>query len=339
MVATTWVGIDIGASTVKLGLLGPDNQPIGERRDYPSRAKIGPSSTMAVIEEGVNHLLREHGLKRDDVAGIGASMPTPVTEDGRCIYATNIHPTWVDLNVRSAIATATELPVVLMNDGDAAAYREYLLRRAAGSASDAMAQFITGTGLGGSVILHGELLSAPGVVAELGHVITDTGPDVDRCGCGAMGCAETRASLTGLANLVRHRVPQDCDLLELQGDPLDVAKRLRRLGQADSVHPTVRAIWHEYFTHIGRAARSVANVLGCDLVVLSGGAQEHEDGASTEAWTRFLDEGLAWIREELATSFSHLRSLRVEWSIDPLPDSAAYGAAAYARHRAHRDAN
>lgn len=334
MAANTWLGIDIGASTVKLGLLGHDNTPIGERRDYPSRAKTGPSSTMAVIQEGVAEILAEHGLGKGDIAGIGSSMPTPVTEDGRCIYATNIHPTWVGLNVRAEISGATGLPVVLMNDGDAAAYREYLLRVEAGSASEAMAQFITGTGLGGSVILHGELLAAPGVVAELGHVITDTGPDVDRCGCGAMGCAETRASLTGLANLVRHRVPEDTAVPELLGDPLDVARRLRRLGQADRVDPTVHAIWHEYFIHIGRAARSVANVLGCDLIVLSGGAQEREEGASTEAWTRFLDEGIGWIRSELSTSFSHLRELRVEWSIDPLPDSAAYGAAAYARHRA-----
>ncbi len=333
MAEPTWLGIDIGASTVKLGLLGPDNKPLGERRDYASRAKTGPSSTMAVIAEGVGEILAEHGLQKSDIAGIGASMPTPVTEDGSCIYATNIHPSWVDLNVRSAITKATELPVILMNDGDAAAYREYTLRIEKNSASEAMAQFITGTGLGGSVILRGELLSAPGVVAELGHVITDTGPDMDRCGCGAMGCAETRASLTGLANLVRHRVPENTDLPDLRGDPLDVAKRLRRLGQAETVHQTVHAIWHEYFMHIGRAARSVANVLGCDLVVLSGGAQEREAGASTEAWTRFLDEGLGWIREELSTSFSHLRSLRVEWSIDPLPDSAAYGAAAYARHR------
>ena len=319
-----FLGVDIGASTVTLGLIDANGRIVGTRHDYDSRARSGPQATMNVIAEAVPTLMEENGIPRSALAAVGACSPTPVSADGFCVYPTNIDASWRGVNVKDVLAQALSVPAFLLNDGDAAAYREYSVRSAEGTASDGMVQFITGTGLGGSIIVHGKIFAGPGVTAELGHVITDTSASADRCGCGAVGCAETRASLMGLANIVRHH--QDAgDLPEvLLGDPTQVARKLRGLVQTAAPLPEVEAMWQEYFTHIGRAARTVANTVGCDLIVISGGAQEREPEADDAAWRRFLDSGIS------QQSFPHLKEVRVEWAIDQLPDSAAYGAAAYA---------
>lgn len=327
-----YLGVDIGASTVKLGLIDEAGSLVGRRHDYDSRAHEGPAATMAVIAEAVPRLMEEHVGTGTRPLAVGACSPTPVSADGMCVYPTNIDASWEGVSVKGLLSETLRVPAYLLNDGDAAAYREYAVRRDTGQGSDGMVQFITGTGLGGSIIIRGEVFAGPSVTAELGHIVTDTAADADRCGCGATGCAETRASLTGLTNIVRRRAEAGNLPEQLTGEPRLVARKLRALGQADEPIAVVQEIWGEYFTHIGRAARSVANTVGCDLIVISGGAQEREAHASEAAWQRFLDTGLAAIRAELTRSFPHLRRIRVEWAVDQLADSAAYGAAAYARH-------
>ncbi|MBU1430716.1 ROK family protein, partial [Myxococcota bacterium] len=322
-----FLGVDIGASTVKLGLIDARGEVVGARLDLPSRANEGPEATLAVITAAVPDLLRALGDTHSTLRGVGVCCPTPISAEGECLHPPNIDASWSGFRVRDALSAALERPVFLLNDGDAAAFREFSVRAARGLASKGMAQFITGTGLGGALILNGAVFSGPIVAGELGHVVTDTSQTADRCGCGALGCAETRASLTGLANLVRLYGRRGPLPEALQGDPKRASYRLRALVQQPKVDPIVQAIWDDYFHHIGLAARSVANIIGCDLIVLSGGAQERESGTDEADWRRYLDRGVGIVRETLCASFPHLHSVRVEWALDALPDSAAYGAA------------
>lgn len=325
-----YLGIDIGASTVKLGLWDSENGVIGDRLDNPSRASEGPDATVNVIKNAAQEIFKINDINPKEVKAIGASCPAPIDPSGLCVYPTNIDRSWQGVNVQQKLSDSFSLPALLLNDGDAAAYREYTVREAQNQASSSMAQFITGTGLGGALIINGKIFSAPGVSAEFGHILVDTSENADLCGCGATGCAETRASLLGLRNMVKHRQAKGNVPEVLQGDPMEVAKILRDLGQADNPLQDVTDIWHEYFTNLGRAAKNVLNTIGCDLVVISGGAQEKQKTASDESYKRFKQDAIGWIRHEIDHSFPHLKNTRVEWSIDTLPDSAAYGAAQYA---------
>jgi glucokinase len=327
-----YLGVDVGATTVKLGLMNEKKEIIGSRYDYPSRAGEGPEATMSVVKTELAHILEKHSLDPNNLAAAGICCPTPVSPEGEIIYPPNIDISWKGVNVKDLLSETLSVPAILLNDGDAAAYREYSVREAHGKASAAMVQFITGTGLGGAVILNGRILEGvqPGVAAELGHILTDSSADADVCGCGATGCAETRASLVGLKNLVSLRQKKGSVPKELEGEPMDVAKRLRKLAQTSNPLEDVMAIWAEYFMHLGRAMRNVANTIGCNLLVVSGGAQEQEKTASDAEYQAFLDFGIREIRKELTGSFPHLASIPVEWSMDSIPDSACYGTADYA---------
>ncbi|MFO7030334.1 ROK family protein [Limnospira fusiformis CCALA 023] len=326
---SVYLGIDIGASTVKLGLFDPEKGIIGERLDRPSSASEGPDATVNVIKTATSELLEANDLQFQDLKAIGACCPAPIDASGMCVYPTNIDRSWQGVNIAQKLSDTLQLPALLLNDGDAAAYREYRIREAQNKASSVMAQFITGTGLGGALIINGKIWSAPAVSAEFGHICIDSSENADLCGCGARGCAETRASLLGLRNMVKHRQAKGNVPEALQGDPIEVAKTLRRLGQMDEPLSDVVAIWQEYFTSLGIAARNVVNTIGCDLIVISGGAQEREKTASDGAYQRFKQDAIACIRQGIDHSFPHLTQTRVEWSIDTLLDSAAYGAAQY----------
>ena len=326
---TVSLGIDIGASTVKLGLVDGEGRVLGQRLDNPSQAAGGPRQTMEVVSRAAAELCEANGLTLSELSVTGVCCPTPISRDGRCVYPTNIDISWKGAKIAEIVSQAIGTQAMLLNDGDAAAYREYWVRRSMGRASANMAQFITGTGLGGAIILDGEVLFGATVASELGHLPTESGASARACGCGARGCAETRASLIGLSNIVSDRRDSSWPQV-LQGEAREVAKRLRRLVQQEEVLPEVNGIWEEYFTHLGRAARTVANTIGCDLIILSGGAQEREAEVSDRAYQRYLDQAISWLKAELRCGFPHLSEVNVEWALDHLPDSACYGVAAYA---------
>ncbi len=328
-----YMGVDIGASTVKLGLYHRSKGIIGTRMDYPARANEGPEATMQVIKSASSAILEQHGLSAGALTAAGACCPTPIDLEGMCVYPTNIDDSWRGVNVKELLSRTLGVPALLLNDGDAAAYREYQVRKDRKIESPLMAQLITGTGLGGSVIIAGDILVGPLPATELGHIPTDSSSDADHCGCGATGCAETKSSLMGLRNLVRRRQALGNVPLELQGEPMTVAKTLRRLSQQDQPLSDVTDIWRIYFANLGVLSRIISNAFGCNLIVISGGAQEREAGVSEAAYERFKSDAIGWIRETLEAGFPHLRNVRVEWAIDEIPDSACFGAAQYAAAR------
>ncbi|HET6884758.1 MAG TPA: ROK family protein, partial [Rubrobacteraceae bacterium] len=113
-------------------------------------------------------------------------------------FAPNV--AWRDLDLRGELEARIDLPVVIENDANAAAWGEF--RFGAGSEVDHLVFVTLGTGVGGGVISHGVLLrGAQGSGCELGHVtIQATGP---RCACGNRGCLEALASGTAISRCAR----------------------------------------------------------------------------------------------------------------------------------------
>ena len=115
------------------------------------------------------------------------------------------------------------MPVVVENDANCAGWGEYV--HGAGQGSSNMVALTVGTGLGGAIVINGQLYRGSfGMAAELGHL--PMVPDGDHCGCGLRGCAERYTSGTSLENFAKSAVrrrPQDAKrLMELCGG--DISK-------------------------------------------------------------------------------------------------------------------
>jgi glucokinase len=177
------IGVDIGGTKVAAGVVNEEGAIIDTtRRDTPAD---DPMRTADVVADAVRELVVMH-----DVAAIGLGAAGFVdAERSTVMFAPNL--AWRDEPLRAAMEQRLGLPVVVENDANAAAWAE--ARFGAGRGEDYVIVITVGTGIGGGIVVGGQLLRGRfGVAAEIGHL--NIVPDGRRCGCGLQGCWEQYAS-------------------------------------------------------------------------------------------------------------------------------------------------
>src|SRR3954466_4549018 len=177
------IGVDVGGTKVAAGVVDEDGSVlVSTRRPTPSHSPDHVEETIAAV---VTELRREHEV---EAVGIGAAG---FIDDQRStvLFAPNL--VWRNEPLRDEVSKRLDLPVVVENDANAAAWAEY--RFGAGKGEDFLVCVTVGTGIGGGMVLGGELYRGRfGIGAEFGHVRVV--PDGYRCGCGNRGCWEQYAS-------------------------------------------------------------------------------------------------------------------------------------------------
>jgi glucokinase len=188
------IGIDVGGTKIAAGVVGEDGR-IGARahRDTPATSV---DDTAAAICDAAAELIGTHA---GEVEAVGIGAAGFVSSDrSTVLFAPNV--AWRDEPLGARVADVLKVPVVVENDANAAAWAEFVYGPAA-KVSDMV--FVTlGTGIGGGIVIDGELLrGAHGVAAEIGHMRVL--PGGYRCGCGARGCWEVYASGSALVREAR----------------------------------------------------------------------------------------------------------------------------------------
>jgi glucokinase len=197
------IGIDLGGTNLKLALLDGENR-IAARKTVPTGGADGHGAVIERMIEGVSALRAENEAAH--VIGIGIGVPGEVDmETGITGDLPNLPGRWRNVPVGPAVADATGLPVGMINDAKAFALAEYRLGAAKGA--DTALCVTVGTGIGGAVIAHGQILYGVGAMAgEIGHLILQ--PEGPRCTCGNLGCAETLANGPAIVGEAVRRVVQ-----------------------------------------------------------------------------------------------------------------------------------
>ena len=193
------VGIDLGGSSVKIGLVN-DKYEIIRRVTVPNDDDLSFDTVMGRIEGGVREL-----MGGETPAAIGIGVPSTVLD--RCIAIHTPNLDWRNCDVGSDMARRFGIVCAVGNDADCAALGEYLA--GAGTGCESMVFLTLGSGVGGGLIQHGQLMlgrsgshTSSGI--EPGHMkIVDGGR---RCGCGRRGCLEAYASATALISEIREVV-------------------------------------------------------------------------------------------------------------------------------------
>lgn len=194
------IGVDLGGTKILAGLVSADGVTGATlRRPTPHG---DPDAALAVVADMVSALMAEADRA---VVSVGLDVPGPCDAEGAIVFfAPNLG--WHDVPVRAMLQERIELPVMVENDGNAAAWGEF--RFGAGEDIDEFAMVTVGTGIGGGIIVDGRLLrGAHGAAAEIGHmnVVVDGRP----CGCGRFGCWEQYASGNALVREARDLATSD----------------------------------------------------------------------------------------------------------------------------------
>ncbi|MDF2820819.1 MAG: glcK2 [Clostridiales bacterium] len=188
------LGIDIGGTTIKIGLVTKDGDLQGKWEIHTDKSENG-KNILSDIANKVTLILQEKNLSKDDVIGIGLGVPGPVDDAGNVLGCVNLG--WGEFNVADELSKITGLKVKAGNDANVAALGEMWQGGATGRQDVVM--LTLGTGVGGGVIVGGKVLGGiNGAAGELGHFTMKIGPDAEKCGCGKKGCLETLASATGI---------------------------------------------------------------------------------------------------------------------------------------------
>jgi glucokinase len=205
------IGIDIGGTKVAGGVVDSGGQVLAS--SYGDTPAHDVARTRHVITEVIRELASAY-----PVAAVGIGAAGWIDADGATVrYAPNL--AWRDEPLRESVSAAVGLPVVVENDGNAAAWAEF--RFGAGrAASDSMVLVSVGTGIGGGIVVAGGLVrGGHGMAAEMGHIRAV--PDGLACGCGRRGCLEQYASGRALVRLARTAAAESpgdaAGLLELAG--------------------------------------------------------------------------------------------------------------------------
>jgi glucokinase len=294
------VGLDVGATTCNATVLTADGRFLVDRMvETLSRVTDGPAIALDVLAGALDGVLELTGTPRGAVAAVGLDTPGPASAGGvlSSTGATNFSaPAWHGYDFRGALEQRLALPVVYLNDANAAslyAHQRYFGVRAAQRSSVAA---IVGTGLGGGVVEQGRVITGvAGQAGELGHVhlpmaglLAEHQP-LPQCNCGFAGDAESVASLTGIVkNLLPYWLTRYPDH-ELARVPSvrEAAKLVRGYGERGD--PMARAIFEQQAMALGRLFTLLANIVDPHAYFVGGGV--------VEAAPEFRDWFLAAVRE------------------------------------------
>lgn len=240
--ARLYAGVDIGGTKTAI-VLSRELPRVLCRKVFPTRPLDGPRSACMRIVAATQDALASQQLEPHELTAIGVSCGGPLDPVKGLIQGPPNLPGWDDVPIVAWLRDEFGVPVSLENDANAGALAEFHF--GAGRGSRNMIFLTMGTGLGGGIVLNGELYRGSSFLAgEIGHVrLTRSGPS----GYGKTGSAEGWASGAGLAKVAR----------QLQRR----AERARGAAAASSPMPSAREI---------AEAASAGNVLAREAIALCG---------------------------------------------------------------------
>jgi glucokinase len=266
------VGVDLGGTKVLAGVFKNSLECIGTAK-VSTKAQRGVDKVVERVARCVQDAVDEADLSMKQIAGVGIGAPGAVDfGSGTVIFAPNLEG-WKDVPLKKELEKQLGVPVFVENDANIAVLGVHVAELKARPKH--VVGIFVGTGIGGGLILNGELFSGANHTAgEIGHMVVDVnGP---KCGCGNKGCFEALASRTAIFQQIKAGVKdgQKTILTEMLGDDLsdlrsgDLRKAIRR---GDKFVDRVVEGAAEY---IGIATANLVNILGPEVVVLGGGVIE-----------------------------------------------------------------
>ncbi len=262
-------GADVGGTTVKIGLL----TETGERVDFweiPTRTEDHGKNIIPDIAESIRAKMKEKSIEDTQVVGAGVGVPGAVNADGLCYQAVNLG--WEKVNVVNELHSKLKLPVKAGNDANVAALGEAW--KGGGQGYKNMCLVTLGTGVGGGIIVEGNLLSgAKGSGGEIGHIhLVDDEPET--CGCGNHGCFEMYASATGAVRIAKRVLAATDEDSVLRGKDFECRDIFDAAKAGDKV---AKECAEKYGYYLGKGIAAVASVTNPEIVVLGGGVSKAGD--------------------------------------------------------------
>ena len=269
-----YIGCDLGGTNLRAAIVDVETGDVLHQKSIPTLAREGHRAVMGRMAELFLQVIQAAGLQKDEIGGIGIGVPGVLDlEKGETLFLPNLPGTWPHVPLRDTITHLTGLPTALLNDVRSITNGEWCF--GAGRGVDTVAVFAIGTGIGGGLVVNGQLhLGIGGTGGELGHTTIDfNGP---RCGCGNYGCVEVYASGPAIAAMGMKAVSQGLTtkISELCAYDLNriTPELIARAAQAGD--EIAIDIYEKAGFSLGIAAANICASIGPRRIIIGGGVAQ-----------------------------------------------------------------
>ena len=269
-----YIGCDLGGTNLRAAIVDVEAGSLIHQMSMPTLARDGPEALMRRMGGLFLQIIEWAGLKKEDIGGIGIGVPGVVDlEKGETVFLPNLPGNWRQVSLAETITSSTGLPTVLLNDARSITNGEW--RFGAGRGVDTLAVFAVGTGIGGGLVINGQLnLGIGGTGGELGHMTVDYSGPV--CGCGNRGCLEAFASGPAIAAMGMKAVTQGLTTqigemcsYDLNRITPELIAQAARAGDQIAM-----GIYDRAGFYLGIAAADICVAVGPRRIIIAGGVSQ-----------------------------------------------------------------
>ena len=260
-------GVDIGGTTVKLGLFDTDGN-VSDKWEIPTRTENSGTNILPDIAKSIQDKMSEKGIDKAEVAGVGVGAPGPVDGDGIIHKAVNLG--WGELNLKKELtALLGGMCVEGGNDANVAALGE--MWKGGGQGHKNLVAVTLGTGVGGGIIINGKIMTgATGSGGEIGHIHVEDN-ETEACGCGNYGCLEEYASATGITRLANRKLEASGKASVLRQGEVSAKAVFDAVKAGDELAIEIAQQFGEY---LGKGLAVIAGVINPEIFVIGGGVSK-----------------------------------------------------------------
>ena len=284
-------GVDLGGTAINYTLVNAQEQFLIEGLcEHPALSKQGPAICLKQIEDGLKIAVDKAGVHVDDVVAVGLDTPGPASSSGvlSARGSTNfVHADWAGFDIRHNLEARLGKPVLYLNDGNAGALWGHFTIFG-GTGKETSISAIIGTGLGGGVIVEGNVVKGRGGFGgELGHVLIpyQSIPGIEgivpHCNCGRIGDLESLCSLTAIAQTLVPYFVKRYPGHQFEKMEASAAAKLVR-GMAEKGDPLCVDVFRAQARALGLFFDEMVNTFDPDALIIGGGALE--TGVEFQEW-------------------------------------------------------
>ncbi len=318
---TNVIGVDMGGTKILSAVVNESGDILATAK-IPTQAKDDTSIVIDRIADSIKEAFQKSGVAVDTIQAIGIGAPGPLDpQTGVVIFAPNLG--WKNVALKTELEDRLDIPTFVDNDVNIGTLGEHTY--GAGKGIQNLVGIFVGTGIGGGIILNGELFhGASKTAGEIGHIIVKA--DGPKCGCGTRGCLEALASRTAMTKAFQKAIlkkGKKSILTKLTDGDLDLIRSGTLAKALRSKDKLTVKVFKQTTKYLGVGIGSIVNFLNPDMIVLGGGVVEALDD-------KFIDNiRKAAKKYALPDTLKGVQIVRAELG----DDAGVLGAAALARQR------
>ncbi len=263
------LAVDLGGTKIIVAIVSADGKIVAEQR-HPTGAGEGVRPVIDRLLAAIDRLLAAEKMEVSQLDGISVAAAGAIDSDRGIINLSPNLPGWRDIPLKDIIMDRYGTKVFLVNDASAAALGEQ--RCGVERGVDNLILITVGTGIGGGIIINGELYTGPsGSAGEIGHMTIDV--NGLKCACGNTGCLETLASGTAIAREAKGRMGsgEKSSLVGMVKGKIEDITAEKVGAAARSGDALSQDVIHKAATYLGVGMVNVVNIFNPEMIVVGGG--------------------------------------------------------------------